>query len=51
MKRVVDSYTKKKRLEEADYCMIDFFMSFDDVQELERHVEIAEAAAPKTGPR
>lgn len=45
MKRVVDAYTSRGRSQEADFCMADFFLCFDDVDELERHVRFAEEAA------
>ncbi len=49
MNRVVEAYTRRGRTEEADYCMADFFMSFENIDELERHVQAAEEAAREQG--
>ena len=45
MNRLVERYTAAQRLAEADALMAEFFMCFDDPDELESHVEIAERAA------
>ena len=34
---------------EVDYLMADFFLNFEDIAELERHVEIAEHVAHEEG--
>ena len=44
MDRVVVRWTKAGHLEDADYCMMEFFLYFHDMEELEGHVRIAEAA-------
>jgi hypothetical protein len=47
--RVVEAYGAAGRKAEADYVIADFFLSFEDPNELEAHVEIAEEAAEEQG--
>lgn len=49
MDRVVEAYTRHGRQQEADYCMVSFFMNFENIKELTRHIEIAEQSAQEAG--
>jgi hypothetical protein len=49
MNRIVEAYSKAGRDDEADYHIADFFGCFEDPDELERHVAIAEATAKEEG--
>ncbi len=42
MNSVIEVYTKHGRMEAANYCMKDFFIYFDNIIELESHIETAE---------
>ncbi len=49
MNRIVEAYSKAGRDEEADYLVADFFGCFEDADELEKHVAIAETTAKDEG--
>lgn len=49
MNSVVQAYVRAGRTEEADYHIADFFGVFDRIDELERHINIAEETAEEQG--
>lgn len=44
MSLVVQAHSEEGRTQDADYCISNFFLCFDDINELERHIAIAEEA-------
>ncbi|OGQ91689.1 MAG: hypothetical protein A2289_17935 [Deltaproteobacteria bacterium RIFOXYA12_FULL_58_15] len=49
LERVVNALSESGRKDEADYYIADFFLTFEEIDELERHVEIAERGAKEEG--